>query len=118
MHFLALSAIISPLFSLLVTAHFQLQSPPARGFDEDKLDEYPCGSQNTASSNRSMFPITGGPIQLKMGHDRAEVQVNIALGNDAVDGNAFNVSLVPIFQEEGLGEFCLGDVVRHSHEPC
>ena len=58
-----------------------------------------------------MFPTSGGPIQLNMEHDRSEVQVNIAMGSDAVDGNAFNVTLMPIALEEGIGKFCLGAVV-------
>lgn len=99
------------LYPVLSSAHFQLQSPLARGYDEDTLATYPCGGQDKVSNNRSMFPLAGGPIQLNMEHDRANVQVNIAMGSDTIDGNAFNMSLVPILQEEGIGKFCLGDVM-------
>lgn len=99
------------LYPFLSSAHFQLLSPPARGYDEDTLATYPCGGQDKVSSNRSMFPLAGGPVQLNMEHDHADVQVNIAMGSDTTDGNSFNMSLVPILQEEGIGKFCLGDVM-------
>ena len=56
-----------------------------------------------------MFPLAGGPIQLNMEHDHADVQVLLALGNDP--GNNFSIILQPIFMEEGIGKFCMGDVV-------
>lgn len=58
-----------------------------------------------------MFPLTGGPIQLNMEHDHAEVQVLLALGNVPADN--FNIVLQPIFMEEGIGKFCMGDVVSY-----
>ncbi|KAL8839641.1 MAG: hypothetical protein Q9170_001647 [Blastenia crenularia] len=101
--FLLLSCLAS-----LASAHFTLDSPPARGFDEDQLVNFPCGGQNTVSSNRTPFSLAGGSIQLTMEHDRSAVQVLIALGNDATD--SFNTVLVPTTQEEGFGKFCLRDV--------
>ena len=89
-------------------AHFHLDSPTARGFDEDALVQFPCGGQNTPSPNRTLWPLAGGPIQLTMEHDEAAVQVLLGLGNDV--GSNFNITLVPTIQEQGIGEFCLGDV--------
>lgn len=107
--FLSLSLILPALS----TAHFQLLSPPARGFDEDKLATFPCGGQDTVSSNRTMFPLSGGPIQLNMEHDEAAVQVLLAMGNDP--GSNFNITLLPIMQEQGIGKFCIaGDMVPMS----
>ncbi|CAD0016940.1 unnamed protein product [Aureobasidium pullulans] len=63
----------------LVSAHFELIYPAARGFDEDNLGQFPCGGQNTVTTNRTEFPITGAPIQLLMGHTSAKVQVLLAL---------------------------------------
>ena len=103
--FLALS-LLFPAFS---TAHFKLISPPARGFDEDKLGTFPCGGQDEVSSNRSTFPLSGGTIQLEMEHDRSAVQVLLGLGKDV--GDNFNITLKPIFLEQGIGDFCIGDVV-------
>jgi hypothetical protein len=93
----------------LVAAHFNLDYPKARGFDEDLLVKFPCGGQNEVSKTRTDWPLKGkAPIQLTMGHDQALVQVLLAVGNDP--GDNFNVVLVPTFQEMGLNQFCLGDV--------
>ncbi|KAL9579964.1 MAG: hypothetical protein Q9212_004778 [Teloschistes hypoglaucus] len=92
----------------LASAHFTLDYPPARGFDEDKLGTFPCGGQNTVGSNRTTWPLAGGPIQLTMEHDHAAVQVLIALGSNPTDN--FNAVLVPTTQEQGIGKFCLSDV--------
>ncbi|KAK6007614.1 hypothetical protein QM012_004428 [Aureobasidium pullulans] len=90
----------------LASAHFKLIYPAARGFDEDNLVQFPCGGQNTISSNRTQFPITGAPIQLLMGHTSAKVQVLMALGNDP--GINYNITLLPTFQEKGPQNFCIG----------
>ncbi|KAL9613536.1 MAG: hypothetical protein Q9167_001921 [Letrouitia subvulpina] len=100
------------LFSSLVAlaaAHFTLDYPAARGFDEDQLTQFPCGGQDEVSTNRTPWPLKGGHIQLTMEHDRVAAQVLIGLGNDV--GDAFNTVLVPTIQEEGFGKFCFGDVV-------
>ncbi|KAL8724769.1 MAG: hypothetical protein Q9181_006681 [Wetmoreana brouardii] len=78
--------IILTLISL-ASAHFTLDYPQVRGFDEDNLGTFPCGGQDTISSN---------------------LQVLLALGNDVTDG--FSTVLVPTTQEQGLGKFCLSDV--------
>ncbi|KAH7418038.1 expression library immunization antigen 1 [Cadophora sp. MPI-SDFR-AT-0126] len=97
---LALSALTS-----LATAHFNLDYPAARGFDEDKLGTFPCGGQDTVSSTRTPFPLSNGQIALTMGHIDANVEVLIAVGNDP--GSAFNTVLRPTFKEQGLGAFCM-----------
>lgn len=102
----------SILFSLpllsLVSAHFNLDYPPARGFDEDKLVTFPCGGQDTVSTNRTTVSTKGFPVALTMGHDEAAVEMLLAVGNDP--GSAFNVKLTQTFREEGLGSFCLSMV--------
>ncbi|KAI9852806.1 MAG: hypothetical protein M1838_005027 [Thelocarpon superellum] len=93
----------------LAAAHFKLDYPPARGFDEDNLIYFPCGKQDSVSSNRTEWGIKGGPIDLTMGHDQAAVQVLLGLGNNP--GVNFNITLEPTFLEQGLGSFCMPDVV-------
>lgn len=44
-----------------------------------------------------------------MEHDEAAVQVLLGMGNDP--GVNFNITLLPTIQEQGIGQFCLGDVV-------
>ncbi|GAB7344943.1 hypothetical protein MBLNU457_3376t1 [Dothideomycetes sp. NU457] len=95
----------------LVSAHFKLIYPAARGFDEDILGTFPCGGQNTVSSNRTMFPITGAPIQLLMGHTHTNIEVLIAMGNDP--GSNFDTIIVPTFSETGPNNFCMGAGAIH-----
>jgi len=97
---------VSALASL-ATAHFQILYPVPRGSDnEDTMGNFPCGGLDTVSSTRTPFPITNAPIQLHFGHTQTEIEVLLAIGNDP--GSAFNYILVPTFQEEGPGNFCLG----------
>ncbi|KAL9045277.1 MAG: hypothetical protein Q9214_001657 [Letrouitia sp. 1 TL-2023] len=93
----------------LVAAHFTLDYPAVRGFDEEQLTQFPCGGQDEVSTSRTPWPLKGGHIQLTMEHDRVATQVLIGLGNDV--GDAFNTVLVPTIQEEGFGKFCFGDIV-------
>ncbi len=58
----------------LTSAHFNLDFPAARGFDGDKLGTFPCGGQDTVSSNRTLWPLEGGQIALTMGHIDANVE--------------------------------------------
>ncbi|KAK0112896.1 hypothetical protein ONS95_014615 [Cadophora gregata] len=97
---LALAALTS-----LTTAHFNLNFPAARGFDEDKLGTFPCGGQDTVSTTRTPWPLTGGQIALEMGHIDANVEVLIGVGNDP--GSSFDTVLRPTFMEQGLGAFCM-----------
>jgi hypothetical protein len=89
----------------LTAAHFNLEYPPARGFDEDKLVNFPCGTFNTPSPNRTIWPLSGGSIALKMGHVDTNIQVLLGFGNNP--GDAFNTVLRQTFQEIGLGDFCM-----------
>lgn len=96
-----------PLFLLapLAAAHFKLDFPPARGFDEETLPTFPCGGQNTVSSNRTQWPLTGGSIALTMGHIQTNIAVFIGIGNDV--GSGFNTVVRQTFGEQGLGAFCM-----------
>jgi hypothetical protein len=56
-------------FASVVSSHFTMEFPVVRGFDEDKLPQFPCGSFNTEGvKGRTPFPITGGEISLTMGY--------------------------------------------------
>ncbi|KAL8732381.1 MAG: hypothetical protein Q9166_002779 [cf. Caloplaca sp. 2 TL-2023] len=97
-----------PILASLVSAHFTLDFPPAREADEEQSGTFPCGA-STVSSSRTAWPLAGGSIQLTLGHDHSAIQVLVALGNDP--GSNFNAVLVPTIQEEGLGKFCLSNVM-------
>ncbi|KAJ5123043.1 hypothetical protein N7448_009140 [Penicillium atrosanguineum] len=104
MKFTLLPLMLAPLAS----AHFHLQYPISRGFDEDTMPNFPCGGM-AQSSNRTQLPISGSfPVALKMGHVQTAVEVLIALGSDPATN--YNVTLVPTFQINGLGAFCLPHV--------
>lgn len=94
--------------SQLVSAHFVINYPGSRGFNEDKHSEWPCGGFNEVSSNRSEFPLHGGPIQIHSTHTQQLLEVLIAVGNDP--GRNFNTVVVPTFMETGPGDVCFGNI--------
>ncbi|KAB8218382.1 hypothetical protein BDV33DRAFT_125996 [Aspergillus novoparasiticus] len=93
----------------LVSAHFKLNYPTSRGFDEDKMSQFPC-SGLSQSSERTKVSLSAGdlPVALTMGHSQTAVEVLLALGNDP--GTNFNITLHPTFRVEGLGSFCLPNI--------
>jgi nascent polypeptide-associated complex subunit beta len=99
-----------PLFAIipLATAHFHLSWPTVRGFDSSKAGNFPCGGFDSVSSSRTEWPINGGPVQLRMEHSQTRVKVLLAIGEDP--GSNFNVTLRPTFAQEGLGNFCVGQL--------
>ncbi|KAF7715352.1 Uncharacterized protein PECH_001416 [Penicillium ucsense] len=104
MKFSLLSLALAPL----AAAHFHLQYPESRGFDENTMAQFPCGGLSQ-SANRTKVPISGSlPVSLRMGHSRTAVEVLLALGTNP--GDNYNVTLVHTFQINGLGQFCLPHV--------
>jgi hypothetical protein len=90
------------------TAHFVLTWPPNRGFDDAKAINFPCGGFDSVKTPRTDFPITGGPIQLDMHHTQTNVEVLLSIGSDP--GRNYNIVLRRTFAQEGLGNFCAGEV--------
>lgn len=104
---------LAMLFSLLLvvpiaSAHFLIDYPGTRGFDEDTQGNWPCGGFDEVSPNRSEFPLNGGPIQIHSTHTQQLYEVLVAVGNDP--GENFNHVVVPTLLENGPGDFCFGDV--------
>lgn len=100
---LTLSSLLS-----LSAAHFTLDWPKARGFDDEKAGNFPCGGFDTVSSSRTDWPISGGPVQLRMEHTQTNVEVLLAIGSDP--GSNYNIVLRPQLAQEGPGNFCLGQL--------
>lgn len=98
---LALSCALS-----LASAHFEVKEPPVRGYDGEKVVNFPCGGQSV-SSKRYEVSVENPELSIvmAMGHDQAAVQVLLGLGSDP--GTNYNVTLVPTMREQGLGDFCL-----------
>lgn len=105
---------ITSILTLLpiASAHFLMLYPPSRGFDDDKIVQYPCGGFNTIT-NRTQYPLTGAPIQLNLTDAAANAEVLIAMGDDP-SGDDFKTILVPTLSEAGKGDFCFGDIVIPS----
>ncbi|KAI8934764.1 hypothetical protein NX059_008452 [Plenodomus lindquistii] len=109
-----LSTALLTLSALPLTfAHFNLNFPPTRGFDDDKQGTFPCGSFDSVSSSRTNFRIGGAPIQLVLGHPQTDVAVYMAIGDDP--GSAFSVKIQPTTMITGLGDFCFGNVAIPSN---
>lgn len=100
---LALSAAMLP-----VSAHFSFNYPAARGDNEANLGTGPCGGFDTPASERTLVSTTSLTVSLEMGHDQKAVQFLLGLGDNP--GSNFNLTLLPTFRQEGLGEFCLQDI--------
>ncbi|CAA9960158.1 hypothetical protein PTMSG1_03564 [Pyrenophora teres f. maculata] len=89
-------------------AHFEMKYPTARGFDDDKEGTFPCGGFDDVQTQRTNFSISGGPIQLEMGHPQTNVAVYMAIGDNP--GTGFSIVAKPQLTVDGLGKFCMGSV--------
>ncbi|KAL9059345.1 MAG: hypothetical protein Q9162_001214 [Coniocarpon cinnabarinum] len=95
----------------LANAHYTLEYPPARGFDEDMEPQYPCGGFNSISSNRTKVPIGSAfPVQLNLHHTASLITAAFALGNNPQPQD-FTTLLMPTVQERGPQNFCLGGIM-------
>ncbi|KAF7920746.1 uncharacterized protein EAE98_008775 [Botrytis deweyae] len=103
------SALVAFSLPLLSIAHFLLSYPASRGFNEDTLSQFPCGGQDTVSSNRTLWPLSSGSIALDMEDASANIEVLIGFGNHV--GSAFNTVLRQTFAETGTGRFCMEGLV-------
>lgn len=99
---------LAPFLSL-AAAHFTLNYPSSRNFDEDTMPTFPCGGE-PQSSKRVVLSLTEGsfPVDITLHHTQTAVTVLLGLGNDV--GDNFNITLVPTFGVTGLGSFCLPHV--------
>ncbi|KAM0754609.1 hypothetical protein T439DRAFT_321645 [Meredithblackwellia eburnea MCA 4105] len=96
----------------VASAHFTLDFPQTRGFDED-LEPNFCGGFNL-SSTRVPFPLSGGPILIDSHHPSADVAILISFNSDPTSFAQFNTTpsgqtyglLKPFGTITGLGEFC------------
>ncbi|KAF2024345.1 hypothetical protein EK21DRAFT_78939 [Setomelanomma holmii] len=91
----------------LSLAHFTLDWPVSRSKDEDSAGNFPCGG-GTSVGSRTDFPISGGPLQLNLGHEQTNLAVYMAVG--ANPGSGFSVVMRPQLQVQGLGNFCVGQI--------
>ncbi|TVY24246.1 Uncharacterized protein LHYA1_G007028 [Lachnellula hyalina] len=96
----------------LASAHFSIEYPESRGdsFATGASQYiYPCANVNqTAKTNRTTWPLTGGSLNLDLHHPWSYIFVNLGLGTDYP---TFNISLInPFLNETGNGTLCLPEV--------
>ncbi|KAH8688814.1 hypothetical protein BGW36DRAFT_309413 [Talaromyces proteolyticus] len=98
----------------IAAAHFTLDWPASRGFDEDKMPTFPCGGFDTPSSNRTTIALNANaiPVDITFHHSQTAVSYLLALGSDP--GSSFNITLEPTLGAHGLGEFCLPSIPLDS----
>ncbi|KAI5290418.1 hypothetical protein KEM54_001588 [Ascosphaera aggregata] len=108
MHFPILS--IGACLLASVHAHFDIVYPEPRGKNTGQMIKGPCGAFSSPSNNRTKVSLDDHAVSvaLSLHHDRTIVEVLLGIGNDV--GDAFNIKLVPSFQLEGMGDFCLPKV--------
>ncbi|KAF9243798.1 hypothetical protein BU15DRAFT_59655 [Melanogaster broomeanus] len=109
MRFTAITLIA--VFATAANAHFQLQYPLPRGvFVEDSEPDF-CDGYNDAVSNRTIFPLSNGVINLNSEHPTWTVGVLVSTVQDPTTFGDFNSSSgfqlgVQWFQQNGEGLYC------------
>ncbi|KAJ7676597.1 hypothetical protein DFH06DRAFT_1168584 [Mycena polygramma] len=90
----------------LASAHFQLQFPQPRGvFVEDDEPKF-CDGYDSAATNRTLFPLTGGFFSLNSEHTTWTAGVSISSKAQPATFDDFS-TIVPFFKAAGEGIFCL-----------
>jgi len=111
---LSLSKVIAFSVSVApVLAHFTLDYPQTRGFNEDMEPEF-CGGF-PVSTNRSKFPLAGGMIEIDSHHTQSVFVTLISFDANPTNFAQFNTSpsgqsygfLKPFIQLQGTGEMCV-----------
>lgn len=98
------------LLASLTTAHFTINYPPSRGTGEETQSEFPCGGFSKSSSRTKIsLSSPSFPISVDMGHDQTAVRFLLAVGS--APGTNYNITLSKTFRVEGLGEFCVPNVI-------
>jgi hypothetical protein len=98
----AAAVVLAPL----AQAHFNLQTPPTIGFDDDNEGNGPCGGFTPSFADASKvasFHVGGEPVGMKLFHNQANWLFRATLDTTA-SGNW--TQLFPIVQQSGLGLFC------------
>lgn len=108
----ALTSLLVTLLSLhLTSAHFTLDFPTTRGFDEDKEPSF-CGGFPTNASGRHPFPLSGAaPVRINSHHESAQVAIILSVQPDPTKFADFNNTgkvtyLMPFANVKGQQAFC------------
>lgn len=82
-----LTLFTTALAASMATAHFTLDYPETRGFDEDKETQF-CGGFATAAT-RQPFPLKG-PVWINNHHKKATIDAFVSLSTDPKTFDDFN----------------------------
>ncbi|KAH9808198.1 hypothetical protein DFH28DRAFT_626813 [Melampsora americana] len=105
------SLLLALISSHLTLAHFTLDFPVTRGFDEDKEPSF-CGGFPTNASGRHPFPLSGAaPVRITSHHDNAQVAIILSVQPDPTKFADFNNTgkvsyLMPFANIKGQQGFC------------
>ncbi|KAL8283645.1 hypothetical protein RQP46_005440 [Phenoliferia psychrophenolica] len=109
-----MKSFIAPFLALasVASAHFTLDYPQTRGFNEDIEGNF-CGGFNS-SATRVPFPLSSGPILIDSHHPSADVAILISFVQSPTTFRDFNTTsngatygLLKSFGTiTGQGEFC------------
>ncbi|KAG6334926.1 hypothetical protein ID866_4168 [Astraeus odoratus] len=106
-----LTTVVTLALAAATKAHFQLQYPIPRGpFVEDSEPTF-CDGYTNAVSNRTVFPLTNGLINLNSEHPQWTAGVIVSTKQDPSSFADFNSSsgyqmAVQFFQTSGEGQYC------------
>lgn len=106
-----LTTLLPLVLAAVANAHFQLQYPVPRGpFVEDQEPTF-CDGYNNAVSNRTVFPLANGVINLNSEHPQWAVGVIVSTDQDPTSFSDFNSSsgyqmAVQYFESSGEGQYC------------
>ncbi|KAG0139291.1 hypothetical protein CROQUDRAFT_699647 [Cronartium quercuum f. sp. fusiforme G11] len=95
----------------IASAHFTLDFPLTRGFDEDKEPTF-CGGFPTNASGRQVFPLSGAaPVLINSHHQTAQVAIILSVNPNPTAFADFNSSnkvdfLMPFGTIKGQGQYC------------
>ncbi|OBT98956.1 hypothetical protein VE01_02379 [Pseudogymnoascus verrucosus] len=102
------SFIILPALASLATAHYDLVFPEWRGdsfADGASQWIYPCANVTQEKSNRTLWPLDGGAVNIHMHHHWTYYAINIGIGTLEP---AFTATLTPeLHNTTGNGTLCI-----------
>ncbi|WOO84715.1 putative protein [Vanrija pseudolonga] len=103
--FVLKAVLASSVLASSAVAHFTLDYPPTRGFDDDKEPQF-CGGFNTVSSVRNPFPLNGAPVWIDSHHTLASVATFVS--NKTSPSNFSDFTNVTNYFQVKNGEYCWG----------
>jgi hypothetical protein len=88
--------IVALLSVQAVLAHFTLDYPVTRGFDETMEPTAPCGGYNTVASTRSQVPLSNAFVQITAEHTSYTYQVSVIVNNNPATADFSTNQLVQV----------------------